>query len=76
MSFNQHEAVVWNMFVHYSTSLDIVNCLRIDSYLKPSQSESFLRISVTEAEQRDLFSGSKAKRYETQELPVALFHAV
>lgn len=48
----------------------------MDSYLKPSQSGSFLRIFVTEAEQRDLFSGGKDKRDETQDLRVAIFHVV
>lgn len=41
----------------------------MDSYLKPSPLRSFFAIFITEATQRDLFSGSETKRYETQELP-------
>ena len=61
------------MFLHYSASLDTVNWLRDGFIPKAKPIGSFLRIFVTEAGRKDLFSGGKAKRYGTQELPVAIF---
>lgn len=67
---------MYNMFLSYSTSLDTANYLRDGLKPKAKPIRSFPRIFVTEAEQRDLFSGGKDKRDETQKLTVAIFRAV